>query len=181
MVVFSNGTGEASMYSLKERINVIDEANAVSSGSRASGAVGVSGTKQMNAGNGASAVQEQQEPSILVAKRRRHLHPFFFHMGPVALSVTSVLLIGLMAVLYLSQVGQAVSDNQKIQRIQAQQSDLQRQDQDLTDTISNEQSPAYIASMARKRGLVPSDPNALQVIKVNNLKPIPNDSQQIQP
>lgn len=181
------------MYSLKERINAIDEGseehvgsagsagrvgNAVSSGSRVSGAR-ISGTKQVNGEN--STAQEQQAPSILAAKRRRHLHPFFFHMGPVALSVTSVLLIGLMAVFYLSQVGQAVSDNQKLQHIQAQQSDLQRQNQDLTDTISTEQSPAYIASMAKKMGLVPTDPNTIQVIKVNNLKPVPNDTQQIQP
>ena len=171
------------MYSLKERINVIDEANGgsvASGGSRVSG-TRISGTKQVSGDNGASTAQEQQASSILAAKRRRHLHPFFFHMGPVALSVTSVLLIGLMAVLYLSQVGQAVSDNQKLQHIQAQQSDLQRQNQDLTDTISTEQSPAYIASMARKMGLVPTDPNTIQVIKVNNLKPIPNDTQQIQP
>ena len=187
------------MYSLKERINAIDEGreepvgtdlsspragsvgNAVSNGSRVSGTKGngtkVSGTKQVEN----NAAQEQQAPSILAAKRRRHLHPFFFHMGPVALTVTSVLLIGLMAVFYLSQVGQAVSDNQKLQRIQAQQSNLQRQDQDLTDTISTEQSPAYIASMARKMGLVPTDPNTIQVIRVHNLKPIPNDTQQIQP
>ena len=177
------------MYSLKERINVIDEANGgsvvnavngASGGSRVSGAR-ISGTKQVSGENGASTAQEQQAPSILAAKRRRHLHPFFFHMGPVALSVTSVLLIGLMAVLYLSQVGQAVSDNQKLQHIQAQQSDLQRQNQDLTDTISTEQSPAYIASMARKMGLVPTDPNTIQIIKVNNLKPVLNDTQQIQP
>ena len=180
------------MYSLKERINAIDEGreesvenarNAVSSGSRVNSTRGngakVSGTKQVSDGN--NAAQEQQAPSILAAKRRRHLHPFFFHMGPVALTVTSVLLIGLMAVFYLSQVGQAVSDNQKLQRIQAQQSNLQRQDQDLTATISTEQSPTYIASMAKKMGLAPTDPGTIQFIKVTNLKPVPNDTQQIQP
>lgn len=169
------------MYSLKERINVLDEANKANVASGGSGATRISGTKQVGDSQGASAVQQQQGPSILAAKRRRHLHPFFFHMGPVALSVTSVLLIGLMAVLYLSQVGQAVADNQKIQSIHVQQSDLQRQNQDLINTISTEQSPAYIASMARKMGLVPGDPNSVQVIKAKNLKPVPNDTQTIQP
>ncbi|MBA2285470.1 MAG: hypothetical protein H0W02_08315, partial [Ktedonobacteraceae bacterium] len=49
---------------------------------------------------------------IVAAKQRRQLHPFFFRMGPVALTISSTLLIGLMAVLYLSQVGQAVAANQ---------------------------------------------------------------------
>ncbi len=39
---------------------------------------------------------------ILAARRRRQLYPFLFSMGPVALSICSVLLIGLMAVLYLT-------------------------------------------------------------------------------
>jgi len=118
---------------------------------------------------------------ILAAKRRRQLHPFFFHMGPVALCMTSVLLIGLMAVLYLSQVGQAVSSNQQLQTIQTQQDALQRQDQDLTNTIAKEQSPAYIADKAKKLGLIPSDPKNVQVITVKNLLPMQNNDLSIQP
>src|SRR6202022_4032484 len=95
---------------------------------------------------------EQQIPvqPILAAKRRRQLRPFFIHLGPVSLGIASVLLIGLMAVLYLSQVGQAVAANQKIQDIHTQQARLQRQDQDLASVISTEQSPAYIAVAAKK-------------------------------
>ncbi|GAC1390963.1 MAG: hypothetical protein NVS4B11_18340 [Ktedonobacteraceae bacterium] len=118
---------------------------------------------------------------ILAAKRRRQLHPFFFHMGPVALCITSVLLIGLMAVLYLSQVGQAVASNQQLQKIQTQQDTLQRQNQDLVNVISKEQSPAYIADKAKSMGLIPSDPKNVQVITVKNLLPIQNDDQNIQP
>src|SRR6266700_2015926 len=95
---------------------------------------------------------------ILAAKRRRQLHPFFFSMGPVALSIVSVLLIGLMAVLYLSQLGQAVAANQRLQDIRTQQTAFVRDNQDMVDTIAQEQSPAFIAEHAKALGLVPADP-----------------------
>ena len=119
---------------------------------------------------------------ILAAKRRRQLHPFFFSMGPVALCITSVLLIGLMAVLYLSQIGQALSANQQLQQIHAQQIALERQDQDLVNVIAQEQSPTYIADHARKMGLIPANPNAIQVLVIHHLLPINNDpNQRMQP
>lgn len=126
------------------------------------------------------------EPSlqpIRAARRRRQLYPFFFRMGPVTLSITSVLLIGLMAVLYLSQVGQAVAANQQLQELRTQQSRLLRQNQDLVDTIAQERGPAYIAEQAKKQGLVPADPKALQIIIVPHLEPIPdqNHDQYIKP
>ena len=185
------------MYSLQDRISAIDEANKANGSSGFQATQGaqrvqrVQGIQASGGTNGATRISgsigtangtaQEQGPSILAAKRRRHLHPFFFHMGPVALSLTSVLLIGLMAVLYLSQVGQAVSYNQKLQSIQAQQSDLQRQNQDLVNTISTEQSPAYIAAKAKAMGLVPGDPGKVQIIKVKDLKPIATNSQEIQP
>jgi cell division protein FtsL len=107
---------------------------------------------------------------IVAAKRRRQLYPFFFSMGPVALSICSVLLIGLMAVLYLTQVGQAVSANQQIQDYHNQQAALQRQNQDLAVTIAQEQSPAYIAAKAQAMGLVPEDPKLVRVIVVKHLE-----------
>ncbi|SRR6266568_2579750 len=118
---------------------------------------------------------------ILAAKRRRQLHPFFFNMGPVALSVASVLLISLMAILYLTQLGQAVADNQRLQDLHRQQAILQRQNQDLVDIIAQEQSPAYIAEHAKSLGLVPADPKTVQVLVVRHLKPIPSHSQSINP
>ncbi len=118
---------------------------------------------------------------ILAAKRRRQLYPFFSSMGPVPLITISVLLIGLMAVLYLTQLGQAVSANQRIQEMRAEQAVLQRQNQDLLNTIANEQSPAYIATQAKKLGLAPGDPQNIQIIVVKNLKPITNNNQPIQP
>ena len=116
---------------------------------------------------------------ILAAKRRRQLHPFFFSMGPVALSISSVLLIGLMAILYLTQLGQAVAANQKLQDSLAQQATLRRQNQDLVSIISQEQSPEYIAEHAK--GLVPADPKSVQVVVVKHLELIQKNDPSIQP
>lgn len=118
-----------------------------------------------------------QQGPIQAAKRRRQLYPFLFHMGPVALCVCSVLLIGLMALLYLSQLNQAVSANNTLLSLHAQETVLQRQNQDLVNSIAKEQSPAYIAAHAKRMGLVPADPTAIQVVIVPHLKPIPNDNQ----
>lgn len=105
-----------------------------------------------------------------VAGGRRRLSPFFFRIGPVALSICSVLLISLMAILYLSQLGQAVTTNQQIQDLRSQQAELQRQNNDLVNTIGQEQSPAYIAAQARKMGLVPADPQQVQVIVIAHMQ-----------
>jgi len=118
---------------------------------------------------------------ILAAKRRRQLHPFFFRLGPVALSICSVLLIGLMATLYLTQLGEAVTANSQLQDLRSQQATLQREDQDLVNTIAQEQSPAYIAEHAKSLGLVPADAKSVQVIVVPHLKPLLNGDQDFQP
>ncbi|GCE18110.1 septum formation initiator family protein [Dictyobacter kobayashii] len=109
---------------------------------------------------------------VFTARRRRPLRPFFFHMGPVALSITSVLLIALMAVLYLAQVGQAAVANQQLQQARSKQVSLQRENQDLAQTIAIERSPAYISEQAKKAGLVPVNPAQVNVIKIPNLQPI---------
>jgi cell division protein FtsL len=104
-------------------------------------------------------------------KRRRQLYPFFFSMGPVALCITSVLLIALMAVFYLNQMNQAVAANQQLQDITAQQATLNRQDQDLVETLATEQSPDFIAKKAHKLGLVLADPKTVRILTVKNLLP----------
>jgi len=117
-----------------------------------------------------------QKPLLVVRRRRQ-----FFSMGPVSLCITSVLLIGLMAVLYLSQVNQAVAANQQLQDITAQQSTLERQNQDLVATIASEQSPEYIATNAHKLGLVLADQKMIQVLIVKHLLPFINNKQGYQP
>lgn len=114
-------------------------------------------------------------------QRRRQLQPFFFHMGPVALSITSVLLIALMAVLYLSQLSQAVAANQEMQNMHAEQATLQRQNQDLVSTLAQEQSPFYIVEHAKALGLVPSDPKNVQILIAPHLKPFTSHGGPIEP
>jgi cell division protein FtsL len=75
-----------------------------------------------------------------------------------------LLLISLMAILYLSQLGQAVTTNQQLQDLRTQQTELQRQNQDLVNTIGQEQSPTYIIAQAKKRGMVPGNTQNVQVI-----------------
>nr|HET6902440.1 septum formation initiator family protein [Ktedonobacteraceae bacterium] len=134
--------------------------------------------------NRISASQSKQaEPPkpILAAKRRRQLYPFLFSMGPVALCICSVFLIGLMAVLYLSQLGQAVSANQQLQDLHTEQATLQRQNQDLVNTIAQEQSPDYITTKAKAMGLVQPDPKTVQVLIVKRLELIQENDPSIQP
>lgn len=118
-----------------------------------------------------TARRRQTTPQpVLAVRQRRQLQPFFFSMGPVALSITSVLLIGLMALLYISQVGQAVGINHTLQDVRTEQSSLQRQNQDMTSTIAQEQSPGYIATKARQMGLTPLDPKSLWILKTADIQ-----------
>jgi cell division protein FtsL len=89
--------------------------------------------------------------------------------------------MGLMAVLYLSQQGQAVAANQKLQDMRNQQVQLQRRKQDLLDTIASEQSPAYVTEHAKALGLVPVDPKYIRIIKIRGLQPLANSDQDNQP
>ena len=134
--------------------------------------------------SGTSAGQSRQAEApkpILAAKRRRQLYPFFFSMGPVALCICSVFLIGLMAILYLSQLGQAVSANQQIQDLHAEQATLQRQNQDLVNVIAQEQAPSYIATKAKIMGMVQADPTTVQVLVIKHLQLIQENDPTIQP
>lgn len=115
--------------------------------------------------------------SAVATNRVRQRRPFFFHMGPVALSITSVLLIGLMAVLYLGQVGQAAVANQQLQDIRAEQTTLQRENQDLSQTIAIERSPDYITTQARKAGLVPENPGSVNILQIPGLQPLNRSGQ----
>jgi len=110
-------------------------------------------------------------------RKRPPQHPLFLNMGPGPLCVTSVVLIGVMAILYLSQVGQAVNTNRQLQQLNQQQSSLTRQNQDLAEQLAEEQSPGYIAKHAQQQGLQPADPKNVHTIAVPNLQPVPEQNQ----
>jgi len=114
-----------------------------------------------------------------LANGRRRFPPLFSRIGPVTLSICSVLLMSLMAILYLFQQGQAVTTNQQIQALRNQQTALQRQNDDLVNQIANEQSPEYVAAFASKLGLSPANPQNVQVI--NNPQTQSNGDQTNQP
>lgn len=121
------------------------------------------------------AETRKNEEIPVVASRRGQLRPFFFRMGPTSLSVASVVLISLMAVLYLSQLGQGVATNQQLQSTRVTESKIERQNHDLLQKLAEERSPAYIAEQARKQGLQPSDPDEIQIITVRGLESVPGE------
>lgn len=123
----------------------------------------------------------RQPARLIQAVRRRQLPPFLFRMGPVTLSMCSVLLISFMAILYLSQLGQAVTTNQQIQDLHTQQTTLHRQNNDLTNTVAQEQSPAYIAARAAAMGLIQATEKDTNVIVLPRLKIPRNGAQGHQP
>lgn len=114
-----------------------------------------------------------------LASSHRRLPLLFSRIGPVTLSICSVLLISLMAVLYLYQQGQAVTTNQQIQALRNQQAALQRQNNDLVNTIATEQSPDYVSAFAKKLGLAPANPQNVQA--TNNAHTQDNGDQTNQP
>jgi hypothetical protein len=118
---------------------------------------------------------------MLPAQSRRHMRPSFFRMGPAALCVTCVLLVGCMAILYINQVGQVVAANHQLQVIRNEQAALERQNQDLVDTLAHEQSPAYIIGQAQAMGLGPVDPKNLWMLQIPHLQGIAKEDQPSQP
>lgn len=118
---------------------------------------------------------------VVTARRRRQMRPVFFHMGPATLTICSALLIALMAVLYLSQLGQAVAANQQLQSMRAEQATLTRQNQDLVAKIAHERSPQYVEQQAQKMGLEPADPSTVHMITIPNLQPLQNQNPSLQP
>jgi cell division protein FtsL len=129
---------------------------------------------------GAASSKVRSEANLL-SQHRRYIQPPFFRMGPAALSITCMLLVGFMAVLYLSQVGQGVAANHQLQDLRNEQAALERQNQDLAATVTREQSPAYIIGQAQKMGLDPVDPQKVWIIQVAHLQEIGRGNEPIQP
>ena len=110
-------------------------------------------------------------------RKRPKPRALFLSMSPLTLCVTSVVLIGLMAILYLSQVGEAVDTNHQLEQTRQQQSSLMQQNQDLAEQLAKEQSPLYIAQHAQQQGLQPADPKDVHTIAIPNLQTDPDESQ----
>lgn len=125
------------------------------------------------------SVRRRPRPSGQVWFTRGRRFPLLFsRIGPVTVSICSVILISLMAVLYLSQQGQVVATNQQIQALRNRQAVLQRQNDDLTNTIATEQSPDYIVAFAKKMGLVPVTSQNTQIITSQQVQDNRNQTNQ---
>lgn len=75
---------------------------------------------------------------------------------PWAITLRSVALVGLAALLYLGQVSAADAANQRLQMLRQQQVVLARQDSDLHRRLGLARSPSYIDVRARLMGLDPA-------------------------
>lgn len=76
--------------------------------------------------------------------------------------------VGLLALLYLSQVAALTATHQTLLQQQAQQSDLRRQDADLHAELGGLQSPTYIEQRAHAMGMVPANPASVVWIAIHD-------------
>ena len=88
---------------------------------------------------------------------------------PLVLALTSVALIGLLAVLYLNQVAGVAVANTRLRALNDEQTRLSRQDATLRQQLGAFTSPAYIDQRARAMGLAPGDPGVALVIAVEGV------------
>lgn len=76
--------------------------------------------------------------------------------------------VGLLALLYLSQVAALTSTRQTLLQEQTRQTTLRRQDADLHAQLGRLQSPASVEQRARALGMVPADPAAVVWITLHD-------------
>ncbi len=76
--------------------------------------------------------------------------------------------VGLLALLYLSQVAALTSTRQTLLQEQTRQTTLRRQDAELHAQLGQFQNPAYVEQRARALGMVPADPAAVVWITLHD-------------
>ena len=78
------------------------------------------------------------------------------------------IVVGLLALLYLSQMAAVTSAHDTLLQEQARQTDLRRQDAELHAQLGQAQSPAYIERRARALGMVPANPASVVWITIHD-------------
>jgi hypothetical protein len=78
-----------------------------------------------------------------------------------ALALEAAVVVGLLALLYLSQVAAVNTANSRLQSLQAQQTDLRRTDTQAHAQLAQAQSVATIDRRARAMGLRPAAPGVI--------------------
>lgn len=76
--------------------------------------------------------------------------------------------VGLLALLYLSQIAAVTATHQTLLSEQQRQSDLRRQDAELHAQLGAVESPAYIEQRARALGLVPANPASVIWVTIHD-------------
>lgn len=84
--------------------------------------------------------------------------------GAATLTLACLLLIGALALLYLGQVSAVAAANVRWQALQAEQTQLLRQDQEEQQRLATAQSQVYILNRARALGMVPVPPSAIRIV-----------------
>jgi hypothetical protein len=79
-------------------------------------------------------------------------------LQPRSVLLASMVIIGLLALLYLHMASEVTLANNQLQSQRAEQLQLVRQDQQLHLQLGQATSPAYIAHAAQAMGLSPSQP-----------------------
>jgi cell division protein FtsB len=87
---------------------------------------------------------------------------------PLALVLFGVALVGLLALLYLSEVAGVEATNAQLRAQQDQQARLERQEAQLRERLGVVTSPAYIEQRARALGLVPASGAPIFIVRMPN-------------
>ena len=86
--------------------------------------------------------------------------------SPLALALFGVLMIGLLAVLYLSELAGVAAANDRLRVLSGEQTSLARQDALLREQLGEVTSPTYVDRRARALGLAPAPPDSALIIAV---------------
>jgi hypothetical protein len=85
-------------------------------------------------------------------------------VGLAALTLSALLLIGALALVYLGQVGAVADASARWQTLQTEQTRLLRADQEAQARLATAQTVAYIVARARALGMAPVPPSAITIV-----------------
>src|SRR5258708_5689414 len=89
-------------------------------------------------------------------------------LRPLAPALFGIVLVGLLALLYLSEVAGVEAANTQLRTLRDQQARLERQEAQLRAQLGVVTSPAYIEQRARALGLVPASGAPIFIVRVPN-------------
>jgi len=98
----------------------------------------------------------------------RALATRFNHQRQPLIALELAVVVGLLAMIYLSQVAAVTSAHDTLLQEQARQTDLRRQDAEARARLAQAQNPAYIAQRARELGMVPANPAAIIWVTIHD-------------